>query len=60
MDVYLIDESGLTRRHEEELPDLLVADEGVVWVDIPQCRLYEARGPRAACSASARSRCTTA
>jgi Mg2+ and Co2+ transporter CorA len=42
MDVYLIDESGLTRRHEEELPDLLVADEGVVWVDIPQCRLYEA------------------
>ena len=42
MDVYLIDESGLTRRAEEELPELLVAGEGVVWVDIPQCRLYEA------------------
>jgi Mg2+ and Co2+ transporter CorA len=42
VDVYLIDESGLTRRAEEELPELLVADEGVVWVDIPQCRLFEA------------------
>jgi Mg2+ and Co2+ transporter CorA len=42
MDVYLVDESGLTRHAEEELPELLAAGEGVVWVDIPQCRLYEA------------------
>ncbi|MFC8503057.1 magnesium transporter CorA family protein [Pedococcus sp. NPDC057267] len=42
MDVYVIDESGLTRRCEEELPELLVAGEGVVWIDIPQCRLHEA------------------
>ena len=42
MDVYLIDESGPVRRDPEELPTLLAEREGIVWVDIPQCRLAEA------------------
>ncbi|HEV7145788.1 MAG TPA: magnesium transporter CorA family protein [Pedococcus sp.] len=43
MDVYLIDQSGMTSRSVDELPDLLVGGEGIVWVDIPQCRLDEAQ-----------------
>jgi Mg2+ and Co2+ transporter CorA len=42
MDVYLIDQSGPVRRDAEELPMLLAEGEGIVWVDIPQCRLREA------------------
>jgi Mg2+ and Co2+ transporter CorA len=42
MDVYLINESGIEPRDAEELPELLAWGEGVVWVDIPQCRLFEA------------------
>jgi len=37
MDVQLITERGLERRTVDELPKLLSAESGLVWVDIPNC-----------------------
>lgn len=45
MDVYLIDESGISQRTADELPGMLRSANdnggGFIWVDIPQCRLQE-------------------
>jgi magnesium transporter len=37
MDVRLITDGGVEQRPVDELPALLAADEGLVWVDIPDC-----------------------
>lgn len=37
MQVYLLTPSGAELHLDEELPDLLAGDDGVVWVDIPSC-----------------------
>ena len=41
MDVYLIDQSGVSQHAREDLPRLLADGTGIIWVDIPQCRLEE-------------------
>lgn len=37
MDIWLITPDGLTEHTIDQLPDLVAATEGVVWVDIPSC-----------------------
>jgi Mg2+ and Co2+ transporter CorA len=37
MDVRLINQNGVVHFPVEALPDLLEADDGIVWVDIPEC-----------------------
>jgi magnesium transporter len=37
MDVWLVTRDGVARHEAAELPELLARDDGVVWVDIPQC-----------------------
>ncbi len=37
MDVRLVTASGVEQHTVDELPGLLAADEGIVWVDIPDC-----------------------
>jgi magnesium transporter len=43
MDVALITKAGLEERAVEDLPSLLEGDDGVVWVDIPNCEDKDAR-----------------
>ena len=43
MDIRLITEDGVRRYGVEDLPALLGGDNGVVWVDIPQCDAGAAR-----------------
>jgi Mg2+ and Co2+ transporter CorA len=42
LDVYLIDETGIMPRAPEDVQGLIDKGEGIIWVDIPQCRLQEA------------------
>lgn len=37
MDVFWVTRNGIERRDATELPALLAADDGFVWVDIPEC-----------------------
>jgi magnesium transporter len=37
VDVWLVTGTGIERREVAELPALLARDDGIVWVDVPQC-----------------------